>query len=156
PRPLEVGREVAVELVAACASLAPEDVAVTAHPPRVVSVGLSFVVAELASRAALARAKPHLTSFAEADAAVPLSDVGFALFLYVPMPGTPQRFSARMFAPLDDVFEDPATGSASAALAAYHVARMPEPDADVALTIEQGVDMGRPSEIRLQVYKVGG
>ncbi len=60
PRPLEIGQEVAVEIVAACASLAPEDVLVAAHPPRIVSVGLPFVVAELASRAALARARPNI------------------------------------------------------------------------------------------------
>jgi trans-2,3-dihydro-3-hydroxyanthranilate isomerase len=156
PRALEVRQEVAVDLVAACVSLAPEDVVVTAHPPRIVSVGLPFVVAELASRAALAQARPNLARFAEADAAVPLPDGGFALFLYVPMPGAAQQLSARMFAPLDNVIEDPATGSASAALAAYRVALMPEADADVALTIEQGVDMGRPSQIRLQVRKAGG
>jgi trans-2,3-dihydro-3-hydroxyanthranilate isomerase len=156
PRALEVGQEVAVELVAACASLAPEDVVATVHPPRIVSVGLSFVVAELGNRAALAQARPNLARFVEADAAVPLPEGGFALFLYVPTPGVPQRFSARMFAPLDNVLEDPATGSASAALAAYRVALMPEGDAEVALEVEQGVDMGRPSQIRLQVSKAGG
>jgi trans-2,3-dihydro-3-hydroxyanthranilate isomerase len=156
PRALELGQEVAVDLVAACASLAREDVVVAAHPPRIVSVGLPFVVAELASRTALAQARPNLARFAEADAAVPLPDGGFALFLYVPAPGAPQHFSARMFAPLDNVLEDPATGSASAALAAYRVALMPEEDADVTLEVEQGVDMGRPSQIRVQVHKAGG
>jgi trans-2,3-dihydro-3-hydroxyanthranilate isomerase len=156
PRALEVGQEVAVDLVAACASLAVEDVVVAAHPPRIVSVGLPFVVAELASRAALAQARPNLTRFAEADAAVRLPDGGFALFLYVSTPGAAQLFSARMFAPLDNVLEDPATGSASAALAAYRVALMPEQDAEVALEVEQGVEMGRPSQIRLQVYKARG
>jgi trans-2,3-dihydro-3-hydroxyanthranilate isomerase len=156
PRPLEVGQEVAVDLVAACASLAPEDVDITTHAPRVVSVGLPFVVAELSGRAALVRARPNVARFAAADAAVPLPDGGFALFLYVPMPDTPQQLSARMFAPLDNVLEDPATGSASAALAAYRVALMPEDDADVALTVEQGVDMGRPSQLRLRVHKAGG
>jgi trans-2,3-dihydro-3-hydroxyanthranilate isomerase len=114
------------------------------------------VVAELASRAALARAKPNLDRFVEADAVVPLPEGGFALFLYVRTPDAPQYVSARMFAPLDNVLEDPATGSASAALAAYHVALMPEADAQVTLEVEQGVDMGRPSQIRLQVHKVGG
>src|SRR5689334_11751656 len=70
PRALEVGQEVAVDLVAACASLAPGDVAIDAHPPRVVSVGLPFVVAQLVSRAALAQARPNLERFVEADAAV--------------------------------------------------------------------------------------
>lgn len=156
PRTLEVGQEVAVNLVAACASLAPEDVDVTMHAPRVVSVGLPFVVAELSSRAALARARPNLTHFAEADAAVPLPDGGFALFLYVEVPDTPQHFSTRMFAPLDNVLEDPATGSASAALAAYLVTHMPQRNLDLTLTFEQGIDMGRPSELRIHVHKVEG
>jgi trans-2,3-dihydro-3-hydroxyanthranilate isomerase len=156
PRALEVGQEVATDLVAACASLSAEDVVVATHTPRIVSVGLPFVVAELASRAALARARPDLASFNRADAAIPRPDGGFALFVYVPTPGAPQQLSARMFAPLDNVLEDPATGSASAALAAYRVALLPEPDADVGLTIEQGVDMGRPSQIHLRVRKAGG
>jgi len=80
-------------LVAARASLAVEDVVVAAHPPRIVSVGLPFVVAELASRAALARARPGLTRFNEADVAIPWPDGGFALFLYVPTPGARQWFS---------------------------------------------------------------
>jgi trans-2,3-dihydro-3-hydroxyanthranilate isomerase len=156
PRGLEVGQEVAVELVAACASLDTADIVATAHAPRVVSVGLPFVAAEVADRAALARARPNVASFEAADSAVPLPDGGFSLFLYVPTPGVPRHFSARMFAPLDNVLEDPATGSAAAALAAYRAALMPEADADVELAIEQGVDMGRPSQIRLQVHKAGG
>ncbi|NTW97270.1 MAG: PhzF family phenazine biosynthesis protein, partial [Oscillochloris sp.] len=71
PRPLELGPEVAAETVAACVSLAPEDVALSAHAPCFVSVGLPFVAAELASRAALARARPNLDRFIEADAALP-------------------------------------------------------------------------------------
>jgi trans-2,3-dihydro-3-hydroxyanthranilate isomerase len=156
PRALEIGQEIAPDLIAGCASLAPEDMVLATHPPRIVSVGLPFVVAELASRAALSRARPDLACFNQANAAIPRSEGGFALFLYVPTSERPQRFSARMFAPLDNVIEDPATGSASAALAAYRVALMPEQDADVTLSIEQGVDMGRPSQIRLQVAKIGG
>lgn len=156
PSPLAVGHEVPADVVAACASLTPADVLAAAHPPRVISVGLAFVVAELASREALARARPNLASFTEAGAGVSIGEGGFALFLYVATPGAPQHFSARMFAPLDNVLEDPATGSASAALAAYRVALMPAPDAEVDLTIEQGVDMGRPSLLRLHVRKAGG
>ena len=72
-----------------------------------------------------------MARFAGADAVIPRPDGGFALFLYVPTLGAPQQFSARMFAPLDNVLEDPATGSALVALAAYRVALMPEHDADV-------------------------
>jgi trans-2,3-dihydro-3-hydroxyanthranilate isomerase len=158
PRALEVGQTVPADLIATCASLARDDVAIGTHPPQIVSVGLPFVVAELASRAALAQARPNLDRFIEANAALQLPDGGLSLslFLYVPTPGAPGSFSARMFAPLDNVTEDPATGSASAALAAYRAALMPEQNADLTFTIEQGVDMGRPSQIRLQVHKEAG
>jgi trans-2,3-dihydro-3-hydroxyanthranilate isomerase len=155
PGALEVGQEVAVEVVAGCASLAREDVNVTRHAPRVVSVGLPFVVAELVSRAALARARPNLALFAEAEATFPLAG-GFSLFLYVREDETGQRCRTRMFAPLDGVVEDPATGSASAALAGYLAALLPGRDGEVGLTFEQGVDMGRPSLLHLRAWKVAG
>jgi trans-2,3-dihydro-3-hydroxyanthranilate isomerase len=156
PRPLEIGESIPVETVAACASLSAESITTAWHQPAIVSVGLPFVVAELASLEALSQARPNVQRFVEADAALPRSDGGFALFLYVATPGAAHDLSARMFAPLDNVMEDPATGSASAALAAYRIALMPEADAEVALSIEQGADMGRPSRIRLLVRKVAG
>jgi trans-2,3-dihydro-3-hydroxyanthranilate isomerase len=48
----------------------------------------------------------------------------------------------RMFAPLRAVFEDPATGSANAALTAYLARESATP---VKFRIAQGVEMGRPS-----------
>jgi trans-2,3-dihydro-3-hydroxyanthranilate isomerase len=56
------------------------------------------------------------------------------------------RVRARMFAPLSNVPEDPATGSASAALTGL-LARLQEAKAAFQVTIEQGVEMGRPSVI---------
>jgi len=156
PQALEVGQEVAVDMVAACASLAATDITVERHRPLVLSVGLPFVFTEVASRAALARARPNRDRFVEAEAAVPLPDGGFSLFLYVPEPAPRGRYSARMFAPLDNVLEDPATGSASAALAAYLVQRMPAADLEAELLFDQGVDMGRPSRLNLSVRKVLG
>jgi trans-2,3-dihydro-3-hydroxyanthranilate isomerase len=61
-----------------------------------------------------------------------------------------------MFAPLSNTMEDPATGSASAALGAYLVSRQKESDVSTNLVIEQGVEMGRPSVIKLRVRKVRG
>jgi trans-2,3-dihydro-3-hydroxyanthranilate isomerase len=155
PRPLAVGPAVPVALVAACASLSETDIAVAPNAPLVLSVGLPFAVAQVSSRAALARARPNRERFVEAEAAIPLEG-GFSLFLYVPEPDPAWHFQARMFAPLDNVLEDPATGSASAALAAFLVSRLPAPAAEVALWVEQGVDMGRPSRLDLQVRKLGG
>jgi trans-2,3-dihydro-3-hydroxyanthranilate isomerase len=156
PQRLTIGPELPAQLVAACASLQAQDVAVGAHRPRLVSVGLSFVVAELSSREALARARPNMQQFVEANAAHPHGEAGLSLFLYVPLDAAGATLAARMFAPLDDVPEDPATGSASAALAAYRAALSPAPDADVALVIHQGEDMGRPSRIELAVRKRAG
>ena len=60
-----------------------------------------------------------------------------------------------MTAPLSNVLEDPATGSASAALGGL-LATL-EPRADVSqITIEQGVEMGRPSLIRVRVETLHG
>lgn len=57
------------------------------------------------------------------------------------------RLYARMFAPALGVEEDPATGSAAAALVGSLAARAPAADAEVALVIDQGHAMGRPSRI---------
>lgn len=69
----------------------------------------------------------------------------------------------RMFAPHIGVPEDPATGSAAAALGAYLGNRLP--DGEFSWVLEQGLEMGRPSRIRLSLavrdgsaveVKVGG
>lgn len=61
------------------------------------------------------------------------------------------KFHARMFSPDMGIAEDPATGSAVAALsgAIHHFDALP--DGHHPLMIEQGVEMGRPSHIHLHV-----
>lgn len=60
-------------------------------------------------------------------------------------------FHARMFAPWDGIAEDPATGSAAAAFAGQ-VMRFDRPGGrEMTFWIEQGVEMGRPSLIRLEL-----
>ena len=61
-----------------------------------------------------------------------------------------------MFAPLSNIPEDPATGSASAALCAYLASLTPESDGELGFTLDQGVEMGRPSRIEVTVEKQGG
>ena len=65
-------------------------------------------------------------------------------------------FHTRMFAPHQGVPEDPATGSAAAALAGYLAAHGSYPDGEHALRIEQGYEMGRPSLIELTLRMAGG
>lgn len=129
------------EIAAALLSLHPEDVRTNTHTPTVVSVGLPFLVVEISSRAALRRAKPNLTAYAEH---LPL-DGADAVYAYTrdasSDPGT--DIQARMFSPLDGIVEDPATGSATAATAALLAELHDTPQ--LALRVGQGVDMGRPS-----------
>ena len=61
-----------------------------------------------------------------------------------------------MFAPIDAIPEDPATGSAAAATIALLAALGTEHDADSAWRIDQGVDMGRPSLLLGRTEKRGG
>lgn len=148
PRTLELGEEIAASVIAACASLGANEVAVDRHQPVVASVGLPFAIAELRSLEALGRATPDTTAFRGAERQHHDEHDRFSLFLYVRT--GEGRVRARMFAPLGNVPEDPATGSASAALAAL-LARLQGAEAAFRVTIEQGVEMGRPSVIEAAV-----
>ncbi|MDN2566129.1 PhzF family phenazine biosynthesis protein [Aquibium sp. A9E412] len=65
-------------------------------------------------------------------------------------------FHARMFAPDAGIAEDPATGSAAAAFVGA-VLRFDAPvDGAHRLWIEQGIEMGRPSRIRVEIDVAGG
>ncbi|GAB6902743.1 PhzF family phenazine biosynthesis protein [Kineosporia succinea] len=67
----------------------------------------------------------------------------------------PSRFRARNPFPVGGVVEDPATGAAAAALGAYlrHFGLLELP---ARLTITQGVEMGRPSTLHVDVPVDGG
>lgn len=141
------------EIAAACLSLDPRDIAMQAHAPQIVSVGLPFLVAELGSRDALRRSTPDVAAHAEL---FPL-DGADAIFAYCrardPSAASDETvLHARMFSPLDGIVEDPATGSACAAAIALLAtlrsgerARGGGEPAELAWRIHQGVDMGRPS-----------
>ncbi len=62
---------------------------------------------------------------------------------------------ARVFVPSGGVPEDPATGSANAALAGYLAARTPR-DGRLRWDVAQGVEMGRPSRLSIEAHKTGG
>jgi trans-2,3-dihydro-3-hydroxyanthranilate isomerase len=147
PRALSIDIEIPEDVVAACAGLQPEDIATNAHTPLVASVGIPFAIAEVASVAALSRASPDLGAFRAAAARFPNFADHFALLLYAWREGEPSALRARMFAPLGGMVEDPATGSANAALAALLTSLAPGENVDLTYDIEQGVEMGRPSQI---------
>ena len=159
PQPLSVGDHIDVETIAACATLDPSAIDTSVHQPAYASVGLPFVTAQLKSLDDLARAKPGSGAFAEAIERHHPDNDFFSLHLYVRDPAEPSRVRTRMFAPLSNIPEDPATGSAAAALAAL-LATFDGPDRDQRYEITQGVEMGRRSDIVATVSggraKVGG
>jgi trans-2,3-dihydro-3-hydroxyanthranilate isomerase len=147
PRSLSIGTEVSVATVAFCAGLVEADILTTGHAPLVASVGTEFVVAELTDLAALARATPDIGAFRRAVAAHPELAGRLGLLLYVRLDGDATRLQTRMFAPLLGVMEDPATGSANAALAALLTSMAPGDNVELAFDIAQGIEMGRPSRL---------
>ena len=66
------------------------------------------------------------------------------------------QIHARMFGAAVGIEEDPATGSAASALAGYLGLRDPMRDGTLRWTIEQGIEMGRPSRIELECDKEAG
>ncbi len=139
PQALQLGAEVPVDVVAACAGLHPDQVVTATHRPTVASCGLGFCVMEVAPDA-LGAAIADTGAFRAALARAPSREGGFALLAYS-RDGDAVR--ARMFAPLAGIPEDPATGSAACALAGLLLHALGR-DAH-GLTIHQGVEMGRPS-----------
>jgi trans-2,3-dihydro-3-hydroxyanthranilate isomerase len=151
PEALTRGAVVPAAELAAVVSLSPKDVRSDPRPPQVLSVGLPFLVAELVDRAALARARPDAAALERLAARGVTPDV----HLYV-RSDDDFDLRARMFAPLDGVPEDPATGSANAALAAALGADEPGAEGTYRWRIAQGVEMGRPSVLEARVEKKGG
>ncbi|MFM7713400.1 MAG: PhzF family phenazine biosynthesis isomerase, partial [Microcystis sp.] len=80
-----------------------------------------------------------------------------SLYVFTPVVGDSQSdFQARMFAPALGIAEDPATGSAVAALAGYLAVREGRSTGTLNWEIEQGREMGRPSRLYLAAQKQGG
>ena len=139
--PMTRGGAVSPGTAAACLGLGPDAVRGDTHPPLRAGVGLPFAFAELSGEDALAAARPVADAFREAATLHP-GPFDFALCAYV---RDGEAVRARVFAPLDDIPEDPATGSAASALAALLAETLGRP---LSLDIRQGEAMGRPSRLR--------
>jgi trans-2,3-dihydro-3-hydroxyanthranilate isomerase len=156
PQPLKRLTQFSAEQAAACASLSAADVRTDRHPPQIVSVGLPFLVFEVATREALRRAKPDAAAFART---FPCDDSDAVYFYTRDVSGDeePCDLQARMFLPgSGGLTEDPATGSATVATTALLADLSGELDGELKLRIGQGVDMGRPSLLLTRIRKQAG
>jgi trans-2,3-dihydro-3-hydroxyanthranilate isomerase len=143
--PAVVGPDLDAAVLAAAVGLGAHDVDPDLRAG-VASAGVPFAFLPVRAEA-VARAVPDAAAVRAATG----SWTGLAL---VAVDG--ERAHLRMFAPQLGVEEDPATGSAAAALGVFLAARGALPDGQSAVRIEQGAEIGRPSLLELAVDVDGG
>ena len=150
PQPLRILGELPAAAIARCAGLPAASVRAGVHPPLRATVGVEFVLAEVDGDA-LATAAPDLAAFREASATHLPGNDRLSVLLYA---RDGQRVRSRMFAPLAGTWEDPATGSANATLAALLLSQSDA--ATIDFEVAQGVEMGRPSTLHVRAWRVNG
>ena len=148
PEAISIGKTVSVELIAEVLNLSTEDICVNTHAPQVASVGLPFLIVELKSREALKKAHINLMALDK------IVEQGITpdIHLYFRSDGE-FDIRARMFAPLDGVPEDPATGSANCALVGMLSHYDERSEGSFSWRIAQGVEMGRESILEARASK---
>ena len=146
--PTYLGEAPKADALAEALGLSPSEIGFNRHGPSRHGAGPAFTFVPLGSREALDRARldeaglGRLFPGVEAD----------ALYLYALDPeGIGRQYQARMFAPRLGVREDPATGSAAAAFAGVLMQFEPLGEGTHDVLIRQGLAMGRPSAIDLQL-----
>jgi trans-2,3-dihydro-3-hydroxyanthranilate isomerase len=151
PEALSIGQTISVDLAAAALSLSPEEIVTSTHQPQVASVGLPFIMVELGERTALENARPNIPVLEEIHEGGIMPDIHVYTLV-----DDGFDIRTRMFAPLDGIPEDPATGSANCALVAMLSHYKPESDGRFSWRIAQGVEMGRPSVLDARTEKQSG
>lgn len=131
--------------IAAALSLKPSDICIGALAPRSISCGVPFLFIALASRETLSRARLNRVVWEAKFADNWAKD----LYLFT-LDSRDCDVSARMFGPGVGIEEDPASGSAVAALAAFLTALSSVRSGTLKWTVEQGRDLGRPSTLSLE------
>ncbi len=123
------------------------------HRPAVFSAGVGFTLVPLNHIAAVRKAGINRDDW---NAAIRPADHANAFVYCRETVEAGHHFHARMFAPDLGVGEDPATGSAVAAFAGAVAEYEELSDGTHRIVIEQGYEMGRPSQIMLEMDVEGG
>jgi trans-2,3-dihydro-3-hydroxyanthranilate isomerase len=139
-----------VAAIAAALGLEESDLAYGSEFPRQASCGAAFVLVPLRQPELLASV---IFDTAKANA---LLQGAWSHGFYLYARGYEGELRVRMFAPGAGVPEDPATGSAAAAIAGALALEAAAPDGDWHWPIHQGVEMGRPSLIQARASKRQG
>jgi trans-2,3-dihydro-3-hydroxyanthranilate isomerase len=157
--PVDKGSVPAIEDLAAAVGLIPSEIGFENHRPSAFTAGLPYYFIPVRSLAAIGRARAVASRWDRAFG------IGAAYLYCRETELKSSHFHARMFDPGHGVPEDPATGSAAAALAGVIAHYDEPPGGEHRYVIEQGYEMGRPSHIqlslvmndgRLQTVRIGG
>jgi trans-2,3-dihydro-3-hydroxyanthranilate isomerase len=125
--------------------ISPEDLAGGADRPETWTCGTPFLYIPVRDISVLGRLRFNLTEWEKH-----LKNF-WAPHLYIFCRGEQESsLRARMFAPAMGITEDPATGAAATALAGYLAARLESKVGTVKWNLEQGIEMGRPSQIGVE------
>jgi trans-2,3-dihydro-3-hydroxyanthranilate isomerase len=149
PERLELSVDAAA--LGAALGLSAHEIGFENHRPSFWSAGVPYVAVPVAGLDAAARVR--FDNGAWMDLA-PSKGEGVVASAYVycrETVGHDSAFHSRMFVPGNPSFEDPATGSAAAAFAGAIFLFDEAVDGSHGYWIEQGVEMGRPSRIRLEI-----
>ena len=140
--------------VAAALGISRDEIGLAGHELSVWSAGVPFAMVPVADLEAIGRAGfSDRGLWLEAFVAVERQSV----FVYTTATVDPaHHVHARMFSPGMGIQEDPATGGAVAAFAGVATAFGHPADGTHQLIVEQGYEMGRPSEIALDLDINGG
>jgi trans-2,3-dihydro-3-hydroxyanthranilate isomerase len=141
------------DLLAEALGLATREIGFENHRPSRYTAGMPYTFVPIASLDAMAQARVNMALWGAAFG----NDGHNAAYLYCrETVHTSSQFHARMFVPGSGVMEDPATGSAAAAMAGV-IHRFDAPtDGTHRRVIEQGFEMGRPSLITLSLMVANG
>jgi len=137
-----------VSILAKAIGVAANDIGFDRHQPAVFSAGVGFTLVPLKDAAAVRKARSVREHW---SAGIKPADHANAFIYCRETVEKGHHFHARMFAPDLGMGEDPATGSAVAAFAGAVAEFEALSDGSHSFVIEQGYEMGRPSQIRLEI-----
>jgi trans-2,3-dihydro-3-hydroxyanthranilate isomerase len=152
--PKPAGLAASREAIAAAIGLTADDIGFDHLGPMRWAIGNIFTFVPVRSLDAVRRCR---VNDAKWDDAFEVGGVRSQAYVFSRETADPaSSFHARMFALRLGVTEDPATGSAAAAFAGWAAQELSLGDGEHRLVIEQGYEMGRPSQMELLITKQGG
>jgi trans-2,3-dihydro-3-hydroxyanthranilate isomerase len=143
--PVESNPTLARDALAAALGLIPGEIGFENHQPSSFDAGLAFAFIPVRDLETIAKARVNHAVWAAAFGEL-------SAYLYCrEASDAAHHFHARMFAPALGIAEDPATGSAVAALGGV-IAKFDQPPGGThRYVVEQGFEMGRPSLLELEI-----